>query len=685
MTQSEAPSLVAGDARPEPAPGRAATRAAWSVAGLATLASLAAVALPLLVGGDWLPDLFRTPEPVIAPSFGIAGAVVVAAGAAGRRLGWLLLAVAMSAGAYVLATSVRALVDAPAGAIDWARAWVWLPGLLLTTAVLPHVVPYGRSLGGRWRVLASGALIFSVAATAAVAILAGTGIRVDPFSSPWFTIPLAIFVVSGVVSIVVRLRRGGPVQRRQLAWVGYGLVVGVVATFTAPPWLVAIAVLALPIGLAVAATRYRLFDIEIVVDRTLVAVVLLAITAVAYAGVAGWAGALVGAGSPVAGFIAAFTVALVFHPLYQRVQRVVSRVLRGRRPDPAELQDRVARAVREGVGPQEALRAGVAEVVRALRARSAVVETRMPDGAVFTLGEGQPSADAGAEADAVRMPLRLHGEEIGTLSLLPGEPADAFSPTDRRLLDRMGSELAPAAYALRLASALDVSRTALLTAREDERRRLRRDLHDGLGPQLAAAVMTLDTAASALTKQDPERARTLVSAGRADVGEAIRDVRRLVEGLRPPALDDLGLVGALRAGAAALQGRPADPGSGADQDGAPVPAIRIESGDLPTLPAAVEVAALRIAQEAVLNAVRHADAGKVRVGLRAERGRLIVEVADDGTGIPEGARHGVGLGSMRERAAELGGSCTISPAGMVGRHARPGTLVHAELPLEALR
>ena len=166
-----------------PGVARGAVVAAALLAVLVVAATAVAVALPLLTGGDWLVELFRTPEPVVAPSFALVGALLVPLPRA-RRLGWLLLAVAVSAGAYVLAVSwARAYGDV--GAVAWARTWVWLPALLLTATVLPQVLPHGVPLPGRWRVPAAAGLAFTVLATATVA---ATG--VEPFSTPLFVVPL---------------------------------------------------------------------------------------------------------------------------------------------------------------------------------------------------------------------------------------------------------------------------------------------------------------------------------------------------------------------------------------------------------------------------------------------------------------------------------------------------------------
>jgi signal transduction histidine kinase len=177
--------------------------------------------------------------------------------------------------------------------------------------------------------------------------------------------------------------------------------------------------------------------------------------------------------------------------------------------------------------------------------------------------------------------------------------------------------------------------------------------------------MTLDTAASALRRDDGERALALVGTAAGHARDAVTDVRRLVHGLRPPALDDLGLLGALQATAA-----------GVSEGG---PDVVVEgAGDIASLPAALEVAVLRIAQEALVNAVRHAGASRIHVAVRAGGDVVELEVADDGHGLHAGRTAGVGLASMRERAAELGGSCSVGP----GR--RGGTRVHAVIPRPVL-
>lgn len=195
----------------------------------------------------------------------------------------------------------------------------------------------------------------------------------------------------------------------------------------------------------------------------------------------------------------------------------------------------------------------------------------------------------------------------------------------------------------------------LVLAREEERRRLRRDLHDGLGPALAGLTLQVDTVRNQLASPDVDAALLDLRTG---IQGTVLDVRRIVEGPRPAALDDLGLVEAVHQ----LAERS-------------TPAVEVVADVLPHLPAAVEVAAYRIVQEAVANATRHASASRVAVTVTVVDENLVVTVADDGTGVVTPRTDGVGLGSMRERAEEICGSFVLD--------ARPGhgTTMTARLPL----
>lgn len=301
---------------------------------------------------------------------------------------------------------------------------------------------------------------------------------------------------------------------------------------------------------------------------------------------------------------------------------------------------------------------GLLGVVTAVRAA-----LRVPYVAVA--GPGNLLAEDG-DPDGPRQSVALEyrGEEVGELvvGLRPGERE--IGVADSNVLTLLAVPLAVAVHATALSAALQASRERIVSAREEERRRLRRDLHDSLGPVLTGVAFTADAAAN-LLGTDVAATRDLLTSLRADSRTAIADVRRLVNDLQPASLDELGLLGALRRRAEQLAWR---------ADGASVE-IRLDVPErMPALPAAIEVAAYRIATEALTNVVRHSRASTAVLHLHCAD-RVEVEVLDDGP--PNGAwLPGVGLHGMRERAAELGGRFEAGPSPSGGR-------VYASFPLLA--
>jgi signal transduction histidine kinase len=241
--------------------------------------------------------------------------------------------------------------------------------------------------------------------------------------------------------------------------------------------------------------------------------------------------------------------------------------------------------------------------------------------------------------------------------------AEATAPVCPAIAGQTGA----VASATRLTLALQQSREALVLAREEERRRIRRDLHDGLGPTLASQTLKLD-ALHDLLIDDPQAATAEIARLKEQTQRMVSDIRRLVYELRPPALDELGLSGALQAHIAQLQGT---------QNGLEI-MIATEPMPLPPLPAATEVAVYRIVLEAVTNVIRHARASMCHVRLSItpdpQRHDLLVCITDNGIGLPKQLHTGVGFVSIRERAEELGGTCTIESSG-------DGSRVVARLPL----
>jgi signal transduction histidine kinase len=269
---------------------------------------------------------------------------------------------------------------------------------------------------------------------------------------------------------------------------------------------------------------------------------------------------------------------------------------------------------------------------------------------------GRDAVAHGTPTSADTVPLAHQGRTVGELDV--ALPPGGLGPRMRAMLDELVRQTALVAHAVLLQEEVQRSRESIVTSREEERRRLRHDLHDDLGPGLAATAMQLEAVAE-LVPHDPARAGQMLDDAAGYLRRTVAEVRRIVDDLRPAALGDLGLVGAVRAHAARL----ADGGLAVTVD-AP--------DDLDDLPAAVEVAAFRIVGEAMTNVARHAGATRLHVGIRAAAGQLELCIEDDGVGVRPGARTGVGLGSMHQRAAELGGTCEVSGG--------PGTTVRATLP-----
>ena len=396
------------------------------------------------------------------------------------------------------------------------------------------------------------------------------------------------------------------------------------------------------------------------VSRSLLQVILAALLGLAFLAVVGVVG--MAAGASFASMLAGGVVALVLLPLALALRRVTSRVLYGDREFPYRVVSEL-RQLGPAAAPGDTLHDMLGLLARSLRLSYASVEIhgRSPEDRVrarFGTPRGTPTS----------VVLDIAGTPIGQLDLEVTPTREPFGPRDRRLLEDVGSQVGAMVQAVLTSRTLQLSREGHFAAREEERRRVRRDLHDGLGPSLAAMAMKLEVARE-LIGQDPRAAARLLGQlteqTRADIGE----IRRLVDGLRPPALDQLGLVSALR--------------QRAEEHNA---AVRLGQGrsrmlwtveadeHLEPLPAAVEVAAYRIVVEAVNNALRHSRADSCAVRLRRRSGTLEVEVRDTGNGLGTSS-DGVGLGSMRERAEELGGSCSISST------PGEGTRVLVSLPL----
>ena len=264
-----------------------------------------------------------------------------------------------------------------------------------------------------------------------------------------------------------------------------------------------------------------------------------------------------------------------------------------------------------------------------------------------------------ADRDLTTISLTYGDQTLGHVLVAPRRPGTPLSANDIGLLTDLAHQLAVGMYAVHASEEVAASRTALVSAREEERRRIRRDLHDGLGPTLASLRLQL-AAARRLLESDPERADGILADVVGQMNETTSDIRRLVYDLRPPLLDELGLV-------AAIRNHPGSLG--------PV-AVDVFPDELPSLPAAVEVALYRIATEAIHNAVRHSGGEHCHVRIGVEEESVHMTVADDGRGLPDPLVAGVGVSGIRERASEIGGTTEWLT------NADGGVTVVTDVPLE---
>jgi signal transduction histidine kinase len=565
--------------------------------------------------------------------------------------------------------------------VAWVSSWLWIGvpcGILLVLLWFPT----GDVPGPRWRIATAALVVAYSALWVSIAIAPGTmtdfrGEHPNPlgwqFAGPALEVigglgfaVLAMTAVATVASVAWRYHSGDPVLRSQLRWLVVTVLINVVAIAIPVPdalagasaVLNATASFLLPVALGVALVRRD----GLVLPRVLLYGVLSVLLLGAYLAVVGVAEALFGPRvDRWASLVAVGIVAVAAAPLRARLQRAVDRLVYGDRGDPYAALTDLGRRLSDT--PGDLLGEVVGAVAHALRCSYA---------AVVLAGDITPTAAVGTPTrEDMTYPLTVRGETVGALVISRRSGRGGYGDRDVGLVNDLARHIAVAAHAATLTRDLQRSRESLVIAREEERRRIRRDLHDGLGPALAGIALGIDAARRNL-ERDPADATTAAAALtelKDEMLGSISDVRRLVYDLRPPALDRLGLVPAVEEYAARLGERGAL-------------SVRVSSPHpLPPLPAAVEVAAYRIATEALTNAARHSGARTSSVSFCIDALSLRLQVDDDGVGLPpvtEALGVGLGMSAMTERAAELGGSC------LVGAGTRGGTSVVALLPLRAL-
>ncbi|MEV4312669.1 histidine kinase [Actinocrispum sp. NPDC049592] len=602
----------------------------WVASGcfaLTAVAATAALALVTVLGGD---PRFVIAHAVLGLGLGICG-FLLAKARPRNPIGWLFLAAS-------LLHSISA-VSLPAGNATGQHAWLLSVSLVFPLTLL--LFPTGR-LPGPWWQAVGWALV----------------VAAPPFVIGW---PEARFAwgvpaLGVVASLVVRYRRGDEVLRRQLLWLVLALIGNAIAylplVLRLGPELMMVMPALVPAAMTVALLRYRLLDIRLVVSRALLYFLLIVGVIALYSGLAlALGGTLSLSANLGAACVLAIGVALVFNPVRVWLQRVLDRALYGMRRDPVRALSHLSARLDAEMGSLDDL-------------LTAVRDSLQLPYAAFRL-QGREVAASGSAAGVLEViPLAASGSASGELviGVRPGQTR--LGTQDTHVLTVLAIPLGVALRATMLSEELQQSRERIVAAREEERRRLRRDLHDGLGPTLSGVAYATDAARN-LAKSDPDTAVDLLVRLRGDISDAIVEIRRLVEGLRPPALDELGLVGALHREAERLSYQ---------EGGRPLTVSVDAPPDMPELPAAVEVAAYRISAEALNNAAKHSGAENVRVRITVGD-ELHIQVQDDGATAADGWSAGVGLASMSERAAEVGGRCEARPG-------PDGGNVEAVLPLK---
>jgi signal transduction histidine kinase len=561
-------------------------------------------------------------------------------------------------------------------------SWSLLVGPLLCHLFLAFPRPAG--ILTRHRRLTLSVIYGGGVALLGVTILVNGG----DMRAAWRTFSLVSAAWMGILLLVAfgrlvreAIRERDHEARAQARWVAWGLGLMLVPAFVSAVLFFSgivssdamleptrIYMLALPATLAIAIVQHRLFDIDVVINRTLVYGALTGAIVLIYVASVTLLGELFATAGILVSLVATGVVAVLVQPIRERLQRAANRLMYGERDEPYTVVSRLGQRLEATVAPDALLPVVADTLAAALRVPYVAVELELADGPRSVATTGRP-VDV-----AVEVRLAFQQERVGRLLIGPRSARETFSPADRSLIDEVARHASRVAYSIRLRHDLDVSLLLIARARTEERRRIRRDLHDDLGPSLAAVALKLEAAADVATT-DPERAGTLLEPLPDEIGAAVREIRRIVNDLRPPALDELGLVGALRQQIRRLE----VDASAASTEQATHTELALDAvSPIPPLPAAVEVAAYRIVLEAVTNAVRHAEAHRCVVRLEVvETDSLRIEIVDDGRGIPDDRIGGIGLRSMRERAVELGGRVRIGPA------AGGGTRIEAELPLPA--
>jgi signal transduction histidine kinase len=691
-----------------------ARRAAWSLALVAFV--LAGVDIALLIAGQvGLRSLnaANTLDLVGVVGWGVMGAIV-ASRQPSNPIGWLFLAIAVVAG--LDADSYAYAIGGLSGAlslpgIQWA-AWVrdWVSNLIFPSGLLLFVFllfPYGRLPSPRWRWLAIAAGVWTgVGATLSMIDPQSVGNRgVLPFvSNPiavhalggaWEGWLGATFILGGVALLlaavtaaVLRLRRAKGDERQQMKWFALAGGISVVALAGELVWrgvtsllfngdvfiltLTAGFGIAVPVACGIAVLRYRLYDIDIVINKTVVYGSLAAFITAAYVTIVVGIGTAIGShGSVFLSIVATAIVAVSFQPVRERARHLANRIVYGERATPyavlsefagrmaetisiEEILPRMAKIVAEGTG---APRADVwVRVGGELRPGASWPDDATPPGAVTVSGHDLPKFAGMGRAVAVRH----HGELLGAISVTT-QAADRLSTAEDALLSDLARQAGLVLRNVRLIEELRASRKRLVKAQDDERRRIERNIHDGAQQHLVAMSVKLRLA-YAFVGRDSAKAHQLLDELTTETGDTLDTLRDLARGIYPPLLADQGLTAALSA-----QARKS-----------PIP-VKVSADGLGRYPQEAEGAVYFSCLEGLQNVAKYAGATHVTICLANSGGELTFEVVDDGRGFdPRQSSCGTGLQGIADRLAALDGTFEVRSS--LGA----GTSLRGRVPLRAM-
>lgn len=655
-----------------------APRTAWGIAVIGVVVAVGSLALePFVISGapdQWSDGIVSVRYVFIAALTLLVGARVVSH-MPRLRYGWLLLATGFTA-ALSAALSLAAAVPGP-WVIQWGRQWVWFLSYALFT-LTALLFPDGLPPSARWRLPLR--VLYVGLGVGLIGLAVWSSGDEEPVGSGdvWGIAALcglvALFIsaVLGPVAIAVRARRAAPALKTPLRWgaisavlVLLGMVLEVLPAFGFPRvgWTAVTAALVFPAATALMIARYGLYDIDRIVHRSMLYGALVLAAGGVYAVALPTTGWLINTmwkpdgpdplaqsevAAQAAAIVAAAAAVLAVLLLRSWLYEFLERRLYGYAARPYELLSSLASGVGTALTPGEMLGAVVDGVADGLR---------VPYAAVFLAPRESPEQAVGDRRPwpVTSLDLVHRGDTIGQLVVQQRAPDEPWTRRERKLLAALAAQVAAPAAAVRLIRDLQQARERLVTAREEEKRRLRKDLHDGVGPVLSGVRMQLRALAGT------SAAEPGLSGIEEDLALASDELRRAIDGLRPPGLDR-GLVPALRG----VVERHVQAGDAE---------IALDIPETLDLPAAVEVALYRILDEALTNCVRHAAASSVQVAVQRRTDAVELTVTDDGRGFAGPRDDGVGTESMRQRCEEIGGRFTIAAA------APTGTVVAATLPL----